>query len=107
MLLPANESEIMLRPPPPEALSVSFEAHPNSSGRLLRPDEGKPLPAADTGATGLRCPARARYLISVSILNIGRYMLMMITPTIRPTPIIISGSMIEVSDWIAASTSSS
>ena len=51
---------------------------------------------------------RARsYLISVSILNIGRYMLMMITPTIRPTPIIISGSMMEVSDWIAASTSSS
>ncbi len=32
---------------------------------------------------------------------------MMITPTIRPTPIIISGSMIEVSDWIDASTSSS
>ena len=51
--------------------------------------------------------ALARYLISVSILNIGRYMLMMITPTIRPTQIIINGSMIEVSDWIAASTSSS
>ena len=48
-----------------------------------------------------------RYLISVSILNIGMYMAMMITPTISPTPIIISGSMIEVSDWIAASTSSS
>jgi hypothetical protein len=48
-----------------------------------------------------------RYLISVSILNIGRYMLMMITPTIRPTPIIMIGSMIEVSAWIDASTSSS
>ena len=32
---------------------------------------------------------------------------MMITPTIRPTPIIISASMIEVSYWIEASTSSS
>ena len=50
---------------------------------------------------------RANYLISVSILNIGRYIEMMITPTIMPTPIIMIGSMIEVSDWMAASTSSS
>ena len=48
-----------------------------------------------------------RYLTSVSILNIGRYIAMMITPTIRPTAIIMIGSMIEVSDWIDASTSSS
>jgi hypothetical protein len=62
----------------------------------------------DVGATrATDAQAGWGYLISVSILNIGRYMLMMITPTIRPTPIIISGSMIEVSDWIAASTSSS
>jgi hypothetical protein len=47
------------------------------------------------------------YLTSVSILNIGRYMAMMITPTIIPTAIIIRGSMIDVSDWIAESTSSS
>ena len=47
------------------------------------------------------------YLTSVSILNIGRYIAMMITPTISPTPIIISGSMIEVSDEIDESTSSS
>jgi hypothetical protein len=40
-------------------------------------------------------------------LNIGRYIEMMITPTIAPTPIIISGSMIAVSEPIAASTSSS
>ena len=40
-------------------------------------------------------------------LNIGRYIEMMITPTIAPTPIIISGSMIAVSAAIAASTSSS
>jgi hypothetical protein len=38
-----------------------------------------------------------RYLISVSILNIGKYIEMMITPTIMPTPIIMIGSMIEVS----------
>ena len=36
----------------------------------------------------------------LSILNIGRYIEMMITPTIMPTPIIIIGSMIEVSAWI-------
>ena len=47
------------------------------------------------------------YLTSVSSLNIGRYIEMMITPTMTPTPIIISGSMIEVSDAIEASTSSS
>lgn len=40
---------------------------------------------------------RAGYLTSESILNIGRYMAMMITPTIRPTPIIISGSITLVS----------
>ena len=53
---------------------------------------------------GVRC---ARYLTSESSLNIGRYMLMMITPTMQPTPTIIIGSMIEVSAWIDASTSSS
>ncbi len=47
------------------------------------------------------------YSISVSILNIGRYIAMMITPTIAPTAIIMRGSMIEVSALIAASTSSS
>ena len=48
-----------------------------------------------------------RYLTRLSILNIGRYMLMMMMPTMQPTPTIISGSMIEVSAWIDASTSSS
>jgi hypothetical protein len=47
------------------------------------------------------------YLTSESILNIGRYIEMMITPTIMPTMIIISGSTIDVSDEIEASTSSS
>ncbi len=47
------------------------------------------------------------YLISVSILNIGMYMAITIVPTITPTPIISTGSMIEVSDWMLESTSSS
>ena len=38
--------------------------------------------------------------MSESIRNIGRYMLMMITPTIAPTAIIMSGSMIDVSEAI-------
>ena len=81
----------------------------------LRPIPG--LPAAivlASVATGLPAAVAGRprdtkvsYLTSESILNIGRYMAMMITPTIRPTPIIISGSMMLVSVWIEASTSSS
>src|SRR3954452_17320075 len=39
---------------------------------------------------------RRRYLTSESSLNIGRYMLMMMMPTMTPTPTIIRGSMIEV-----------
>ena len=55
-----------------------------------------------------RCPrANPRYLISVSSLNIGRYIEMTIVPTITPTPIIRIGSMIEVSEAMLASTSSS
>ena len=49
----------------------------------------------------------ARYLISVSSLNIGKYMLMITTPTMIPTPSIMIGSTIEVRAWIEASTSSS
>jgi hypothetical protein len=45
--------------------------------------------------------------MSVSILNIGKYIEMMMMPTMSPTPIIIRGSTIEVSDWIEVSTSSS
>jgi hypothetical protein len=45
--------------------------------------------------------------ISVSSLNMGRYIEMMMTPTMMPTPIIISGSMIDVSVAIELSTSSS
>jgi hypothetical protein len=47
------------------------------------------------------------YLTRLSILNIGRYIEMTITPTMAPTMIIISGSMIDVSVAIDESTSSS
>jgi hypothetical protein len=51
--------------------------------------------------------AQIVYLTSESILNIGRYIEITITPTMAPTMIIISGSMIDVSVEIAESTSSS
>ena len=57
--------------------------------------------------SGRRTELTNRYLTRLSILNIGRYMLTMITPTMQPTPTIISGSMIEVRAAIDASTSSS
>ncbi len=47
------------------------------------------------------------YFTSVSILNIGMYIEMMMTPTMTPTPIIMIGSTIDVSDCTDASTSSS
>ena len=47
------------------------------------------------------------YFTRVSILNIGMYIEMMMTPTMRPTPIIMIGSTIDVSDCTDASTSSS
>jgi hypothetical protein len=49
----------------------------------------------------------ACYLTSVSILNIGMYIEMMMMPTMTPTPIIMIGSTIDVSDCTDASTSSS
>lgn len=51
--------------------------------------------------------AVARYCTSSKILNIGRYIEMTTTPTMQPTPIIIIGSMIEVSDFSIVATSSS
>jgi hypothetical protein len=50
---------------------------------------------------------RRRYFTSVSILNIGMYIEMMMMPTMMPTPIIMIGSTIDVSDDTAESTSSS
>ena len=51
--------------------------------------------------------SRARYLISVRSLNIGRYIEMTMVPTMAPTQIISSGSMIDVSEAMLESTSSS
>ena len=67
---------------------------------------GSPRQFDDSAVVELNLDA-ACYLTSVSILNIGRYIEMMITPTIRPTPSIITGSTIDVSAPTDASTSSS
>ena len=48
-----------------------------------------------------------RYLISVSSLNIGRYIERMIVATMQPTRMIMIGSMMDVSAEMVASTSSS
>jgi hypothetical protein len=65
----------------------------------------------DARSAGWRALATAAgslgYFTSVSSLNIGRYIERMIVPTMIPTPIIMIGSMIEVSAEIEASTSSS
>ena len=77
-------------------------------GGILRPGSAA---GANDASRAQQLLARSwrlrRYLTSLSILNIGRYMLMMITPTMQPTPTIIMGSMIEVRAGIDASTSSS
>ena len=65
-----------------------------------RTNEGRPGRPSE-------CSRCGGYSIRVSILNIGRYIATMITPTIIPTPIIMIGSMIAVSAATAASTSSS
>ena len=62
---------------------------------------------AATSADLVPCAPCACYLTSVSILNIGRYIEMMMMPTMTPTPIIMIGSTIDVSDCTAESTSSS
>ena len=74
--------------------------------RIARPDPASRPPSADLHRC-VREAAPRGYLTSESILNIGRYIEMMITPTTRPTQIIISGSMIDVSVAMAVSTSSS
>jgi hypothetical protein len=55
----------------------------------------------------LMSACRRCYLMSEYSLNIGKYIEMTIVPTMIPTPIISNGSMIEVSDWMLVSTSSS
>ena len=95
-------------PPPNELLSVGVHDLPKApvGERHLGYVD---LCLADDPQMGTRVKLRerARYWISVSSLNIGRYIEMMITPTISPTPIIMSGSRIEVRVAIELSTSSS
>src|SRR5579875_2652270 len=74
----------------------------------------RPWPRAGCGAGGVRAVAGrvggrygAWWPMSCIIRNIGRYIETMMIPTISPTPIIINGSMMEVSDWMVLSTSSS
>ncbi len=74
--------------------------------RSKMPPQVETAVARDGAADRLHGGA-CRYLTSVSSLNIGRYIEMTIVPTIAPTPIMRIGSMIEVSDWMLASTSSS
>jgi hypothetical protein len=71
------------------------------------PAEGIARRALFVGPHGLIPIAPRRYLMSVSILNIGRYIEITIVPTMTPTPIIRIGSMMDVSDWMLESTSSS
>jgi hypothetical protein len=59
---------------------------------------------AALAAAGVEC---GRYFTRFIMLNIGRYMEMTMSPTSPPTNSIMIGSMIEVSDLTAASTSSS
>jgi hypothetical protein len=69
-----------------------------SISRRLRGGQ-RPTGAGRLAAAGwLAAGGGGGYLMSVSILNIGRYIEMTIVPTITPTPIIRIGSMIEVND---------
>ena len=65
-------------------------------------------PPGSLEATTNAAKSPSVYSMRVSILNIGMYIAITITmPTMAPTPIISTGSMIEVSAWMLASTSSS
>ena len=87
----------------PSAPSPAHSApHSNQTPPSGKPPTGQPARERKSR----REPDRG-YLTSVSILNIGRYIAMMMIPTTTPTAIIISGSMIDVRDEIDASTSSS
>jgi hypothetical protein len=91
--------------PVPTRLSATAHRPPNKSARA--PPVGVPRERGVHNPRESEAFGRWCYLTSESILNIGRYIAITMTPTIIPTRIIISGSTIDVSDWIAASTSSS
>jgi hypothetical protein len=87
----------------PIAVTPQFSGNGIGSCSTLISDPASAKPARSS----IRTAAAGRYLTSESMRNIGRYIAMTMTPTMQPTRIIINGSTIDVSDWIAASTSSS
>jgi hypothetical protein len=83
------------------ALAVARAGHRAEEELVDSPGDTHPTHAA-SGAC-----VRLRQWISVSSLNMGRYIAMMMIPTMIPTPIIMSGSMIDVRVAMELSTSSS
>jgi len=94
-------------PSPPRATRRKFSSVKSrrlSTRTVIDADHSEPRPQPSTTARARR---PARYWMSVSSLNIGMYIEMMITPTTMPTPIIMSGSMTDVRVAMELSTSSS
>ena len=58
-------------------------------------------PSSTLNLITTEAPRAFRYCTSCSSLNIGRYIAITMIPMIAPTPIIMSGSTIEVSEAIA------
>jgi len=102
----ARRHESVAPGPEGDDLSGVIAEHSYGVWAVKRAGVIRPLCAGEL-RRGERISCPARYLTSESILNIGRYIAMMITPTIKPTPIIMIGSMMLVSVSIDASTSSS
>ena len=94
------------RPPAPPSVK-SNNVLLAALARLGRRGRGRLDACRVEGSASVYGDSPGPYSMRVSILNIGRYMAMMITPTMAPTRIIMIGSMIEVSARMAASTSSS
>jgi hypothetical protein len=96
--------------PPEEGTHFDFHGWGNGTTSTCLGDRDKLIRFAGQTrrrVTALQDQPPGGYLISVSSLNIGRYIEMITMPTMIPTPSIMIGSTIDVSDWIEASTSSS
>ncbi len=92
--------------PPPGGLKARATDRGPTRQRPL--DEPRPgVHRAAVGHSGPALPLCRSYCTSSKILNIGRYMETTTTPTITPTMIIMSGSMIEVMAFSLAAISSS
>ena len=104
--LPAHD--VRARPAPGH-VPRAREASPGRAARAWRgPRQGARRDPCDLCRLASRAAADYCWFpISCISLNIGRYIEMMMMPTMKPTPIIMIGSMIEVRFAIAESTSSS